>query len=256
MAFNIGDEIIVRANAEEMQSPLFQAIDRVKATISELYHTEYEPDVMRVEVTLINPVVIGGERITVVPGLYIDNIERVDSNSVTKKNRKSEPKNETRIIGRPYRTFAAFNESHSEPEWYYGLADCHGLESFIKEPILDMANDMDALFDLGLMPTDATNDPAKREYNKSIGILKSRAHANAQRWPVIYRAKLSKDNVDSINSFLDIGDDETALKIVQHNSELVQLARGLGGNNERRWKMIPNPDLDPMNGGSTDSPDY
>jgi hypothetical protein len=253
MEFNIGDRVYVRANSEEMQSPLFQAIDGASAKITEVYNTTYEPDVKRIEVTLDNPVDVDGQQMTVIPGLYIDNIEKADGKSKRPMNNKK--KNESRMWGRPHLTFAAFNESVSEPSWYFGLADCHGIDSFIKEPVMDVANDMDTLFDLGLMPTDSANDPAKREYNKQVGMLKARAHANAQRWPVIYRAKLDKNTIDMIEDLIDDGDYENALRIIQNNSESVQVARGLGGNPERRWKMIPNPDLDPINGGSTESPE-
>jgi hypothetical protein len=267
MDFKIGDSVLVRANSEEMQGELFQAIDGAHAKISEIYHTRYEPTVLRFEVTLVEPVEVDREMVKVIPGLYIDNIERFDeANDREKVNEDEEgmedeadtdPDDSADEAGavsenRPMRTFKAFNESLEEPTWYYGMADCHGIESFIKEPLLKGWEDMDSLFDIGLMPTSAKDDPEKKKYNSQIGMMKMRAHANQQRWPVIYRAKLKQNDVDLINDLIDAGDDENALRVVQSNAETIQVAKGLGSNAERRWKMIPNPELDPMTGGSAD----
>lgn len=94
MKFKIGDKVIVRAEAEEMQNALFQEIDGASATVSEVYRNSYEPNVFRIEVELDQPVNVNGEMIRTVPGLYMDNIERVN------------------------RT----NESRSHKGWFSGLA--------------------------------------------------------------------------------------------------------------------------------------
>ena len=78
MKFKIGDKVIVRAEAEEMQNALFQEIDGASATVSEVYQNSYEPGVFRIEVELDEPVNVHGEMIRTVPGLYMDNIERVN----------------------------------------------------------------------------------------------------------------------------------------------------------------------------------
>ena len=57
---------------------------------------------------------------------------------------------------------------------------------------------------------------------------------------------METDDADMVQDQLDSGDYIMGLKIVKANSKEIQLARGIGGNLERQWSMIPNPDLDPM----------
>lgn len=262
MELKFGTKVLVRANAEEMQSELFQKIDGARGEISEVYHTIYEPDVTRIEVTLDHAVEVNDEKLKVVPGLYEDNIESYESESPDEKSTEPETKDEPEELGeddseihnqmsenRPMRTFQQFNESierDNEQSWYYGLADCHGIESFIKEPYVQDWQDVDDLFDIGLMPTTSVDDPEKRKYNTQIGLLKIRAHHNVQKWPVIYRAKLNKIDVQLINDLIDDQDYEEALRMLKNSAETIQLARGLGGNAERRWNQIPNPELNPV----------
>jgi len=78
MKFRIGDRVIVRAEAEEMQNALFQEIDGATATVSEVYQHAYEPGVFRIEIELDTPIELHGERIQTVPGLYVDNLEKID----------------------------------------------------------------------------------------------------------------------------------------------------------------------------------
>jgi hypothetical protein len=236
MAFELGDKVMVRANSDELESDLFQAIDGVRAEITEIYSTDYEPDVKRYEVTLENPVEINGERLAVVPGLYEDNLEKAEG----KKKQLSENRAVTK--------FALFENKMEESSWYYGLADCHGIESFIKEP--DEAKDwtdFEELFTVGVLSIDPTELPGKRAYNTQIGMIIRRAKANIQRFPVVYRAKLKGSDAMVIDRMLNKGLYEEALVYLKEKSEHTQLAKRLGGMNaERNWEKIPNPELDPM----------
>jgi len=79
MKFSIGDRIMIKADAEELQNGVIEMVDGTTGTISEIYQNNYEPDVDRFEVELDEPIEYNGERINVVPGLYSDNIELIKS---------------------------------------------------------------------------------------------------------------------------------------------------------------------------------
>jgi len=123
--------------------------------------------------------------------------------------------------------FSIFNEALAESalnklSWYYGIADCHGLESFVKEPNMAKANELDDMFDLGLSDTDSKNDPVKKKYIGNLALMKSRCDVNLQRHPVIYRVKLAEEDADMVEDLLSIGDYINALNVVKGNSEEVQ----------------------------------
>ena len=75
-------------------------------------------------------------------------------------------------------------------------------------------------------------------------MMTMRCRFNDQRHPVVYRVKLSEAAAQMVDDMLTDGDYEGALNFIKDTAEEVQLARGLG-NAEKRWKMIPNKDLDP-----------
>jgi len=96
---------------------------------------------------------------------------------------------------------------------YVGLADCHGVESFIPEAEANMF------------------------------VLKMRALANRHRHAVVYRIDASEDLVKTINKRLEKGDYEGALVVlkVTPNVEIMK-EPGMA----KSWKLIPNSDLDPF----------
>lgn len=144
--------------------------------------------------------------------------------------------------------FSKFNEGResSESSWYYGIADCHGVESFIKEPDLQKAERMDKLKKLGLSDKGGEDEPEKKAYGGNLGMMMMRCKFNAQRHPVVYRVKMSDDMASMVEEMLADGDYADALIAIKDYSEEVQIARGQGVNPEKTWKMIPNPDLDPF----------
>ena len=239
--FGIGNRIMIHANEEEQQDELFQKIDGATGEVTEIYEVEYQPGVKRVEVTLDKPVEVNGETMQVIDGLYMDNLEHI----VNRK--KEEPPTSLPESRRAFSSFLAFNEALEEPQWYYGVADCNGLESFVHEPFSQDWQDSDQLFDLGLTPADSSEDPEKRKYNKNLGMMKLRAQANIQRHPVIFRVKLRPTDGAAVRNMYEDQDYEEALKYMKDNALAVQLARGIGTNPERTWNRIPDPSLDPMN---------
>jgi hypothetical protein len=145
-------------------------------------------------------------------------------------------------------SFGTFNESRNQGEssWYYGIADCHGIESFIKEPDLQRAERMDKLKTLGLSDKGGEEEPEKKAYGGNLGMMMMRCKFNSQRHPVVYRVKLSDDMANMVEEMIADGDYADALIALKDYAEEVQIARGQGTNPEKMWNNIPNPDLDPF----------
>jgi hypothetical protein len=118
--------------------------------------------------------------------------------------------------------------------WFYGLADCHGIESFVH----DIDDTSAALF---------FNDDDKKEKNSKQFAMCLRAQANQQRHAVVYRAAIPQSQIDVIESLIKAGDYTSALNEVKSCSKEIML--GTYGTTksaaEKNWKMIPNADLDP-----------
>jgi len=76
-------------------------VDGQEAVITEIYQNSYEPDVDRIEVELVNPVEFHGQSLVVVPGLYMDNIEKIKKLEESKKTGK-------RYLSRFVGTFANY----------------------------------------------------------------------------------------------------------------------------------------------------
>jgi hypothetical protein len=146
-------------------------------------------------------------------------------------------------------SFNRFNESRGasrgESSWYYGIADCHGIESFKKEPDLQRAERMDKLKAIGLSDKGGEEEPEKKQYGGNLGMMIMRCKFNSQRHPVVYRVKLSDEAAMIIDEMIEDGDYADALIFMKDAAEETQIARGQGVNIEKAWKIIPNPDLDP-----------
>ena len=111
MKFSIGDRIMIKADAEELQNGVIEMVDGTTGTISEIYQNSYEPDVDRFEVELDEPIEYNGERIAVVPGLYLDNIELVKSRKAAAE--KTSRSSKKRINERYAMSFAALIKRES-----------------------------------------------------------------------------------------------------------------------------------------------
>lgn len=234
MTFEFGDRVRIKTNEEELKSELFQKLNGALGEITEVYSNDYQPDVKRYEVTLDEPVYVNNERFKVIPGLYADNLSSPEKPKVS----------ENRAITK----FAVFESSLDKSSWYFGLADCHGIESFIKEPEdAEEWGDFEELIDMGIISTIKAQDlPGKRAYNQKVGMLRLRANANIQRWPVVYRVKLKQVDANLIDRMLNKGLYDQALVYLKDSAEEVQVARGIGTDAKKAWEKIPNPELDPM----------
>ena len=233
MILKIGDRVKLTVDADSLdrlnlkQTPLNNKI----AKISQVYNLDYAPDQTLYKVILEEPVEHEGEIIEEVFDLTDIEVKPYD------------------IVEKRVTTFSRFiKESKKKPKWYVGLADCHGVESFIEEPFdEEHLSGVDRLHDLGLVDTEApTRKDITKDYNQQLHMLSLRAMHNSQRHPVVYRVLLSEDSANLIQNLIDSQDYKKALITIKNLALETQLARGQGGNLEKRWKMIPNPKLDPF----------
>ena len=100
---------------------------------------------------------------------------------------------------------------------FIGLADAHGIESFVKK------------------------DEADSRFLTTVGI---RAATNRQRHAVVYRAFLEDTDAEIVNNLIEAGDFVSAL------TALKLYANEIFVENDwlKSFELIPNPDLDPWHG--------
>jgi hypothetical protein len=117
--------------------------------------------------------------------------------------------------------------------WYYGLADCNGVESFTLV--------IDEIADLFL------DEPAAADVRGKQFALTMRAHSNQQRHAVVYRVKLDQEASKIIEELIKKGDYIEAL--VQIKARAIETQLGTYATTlsaaKKNWDMIPNPSLDP-----------
>jgi hypothetical protein len=109
---------------------------------------------------------------------------------------------------------------------YIGIADAHGLESFIPAKKFDIETES------------LTLD------NKAIAFMKLRADANRQRHAVVYMVDVSPSDAETIVEMQDRGEALEALEFLKEVAKSVSLVKSPGA--EKSWNLIPNPDLDPF----------
>ena len=107
----------------------------------------------------------------------------------------------------------------------YGLADCHGICSFMPVPY--------NLEDETLSPD-----------NTELAMMCLSAQSNPQRHTVVYMANVSKESYDEIKSMMDEGEILEALLELKEVATSMKLAKTPRA--EKMWSVIPNPDLDPF----------
>ena len=98
---------------------------------------------------------------------------------------------------------------------YMGIADCHGIESFI---------------------------PLKGN-EKQAFYFKMRANANRQRHAVLYVVDLDKGQAGLIKDTIEKGEYIKALKFLK--AVPVMFPEDMATLYSKSWKLIPNPELDP-----------
>ncbi len=176
-------------------------------------------------------------------------------------------------------SFNQFNESRKTGQkndglsWYYGIADCNGIESFIKSVDPDRpemtdakakaadlrkkADSEDRLKNLGLRDTGgettrkeaeaAAIDKEKKRENAEMSMMSLRCGANVQRWGVVYKVLIQDEVAEIIEELMSSGEYVQALELLKQGAIETQLGRGTGGvNPEKAWRTIPNPALDPF----------
>ena len=102
---------------------------------------------------------------------------------------------------------------------YFGIADAHGIESFIK------------------------GDPASEGNSQQAMILHLRAGANRHRHAVVYVVDIREEVAEEIDDLIINGKYIDALNHLKGSVKDLQLSKLPGA--EKSWGMIPNPDLDP-----------
>jgi len=95
---------------------------------------------------------------------------------------------------------------------FFGIADAHGIESFIPES----------------------------HKNQILFALSIRAESNRQRHACLYKVGCTDDNVRVIKALIESGERDEALGYMKENCEC-QIQPGF----ENSWELIPNSKLDP-----------
>jgi len=96
---------------------------------------------------------------------------------------------------------------------FIGVADCHGIESFIKQDEVD---------------------------SQEIALLQLRAVSNDQRHAVAFEVTIEDEvNIQHIYTHIEKGNYEGALRALKKFADDIDVS------NKKSWKLIPNPKLDP-----------
>jgi len=176
-------------------------------------------------------------------------------------------------------SFNQFNESRKTNQkgdglsWYYGIADCKGLESFIKtvdpdrpemadakakaSELRKKADSEDRLKNLGLkdtggektreMAAKAAIDAEKQKEHAEMGMMAIRCAANIHRCAVVYKVLIQDEVAEVIKDLLSSRLYVEALELLKQGARKTELYRSPGGVNPKNaWSVIPNPALSPM----------
>lgn len=108
---------------------------------------------------------------------------------------------------------------------FYGIADCHGLESFKNVPY-------QGEFEGFQIP------PGE------LSMMKMRVMANTQRHAVVYKADVSVEVAKEILDLIDEGEYVDALEVLKKKADEISLMKSPGA--EKMWSRIPDPELDPF----------
>lgn len=102
---------------------------------------------------------------------------------------------------------------------YFGIADAHGIESFIK------------------------GDPTEEEHNQTAVMLHFRAMANRHRHAVVFVVDVPEHTAEEIEGDMFNDRPLDALVHLKLSVKTLELSNLPGA--EKSWNLIPNPDLDP-----------
>jgi len=104
-----------------------------------------------------------------------------------------------------------------ETKKLYGIADAHGIESFIT---------------------------AEELQDKPFPYI-LRADLNRQRHAVFYEVELLLPDVEVVKQLLKKGKYQESLQFIKKNLKKLSFPKAQSSNYGKSWKLIPNPDLDP-----------
>jgi hypothetical protein len=124
---------------------------------------------------------------------------------------------------------------------YYGLADCHGVESFSRD-ISPGDAETTLKFSNFLMGEEFTKDLANE-----FTVLSLRASVNPQRRAVAYRVELDDTSAKEVESLIAEEKYEEALKKIKEKLTALELGtfETTLQKSKSFWDLIPNPSLDP-----------
>jgi len=105
-------------------------------------------------------------------------------------------------------------------EKYIGIADAHGLESFLKY----------------------------EEHKDHLGFLVMRASLNRQRHALVYQVELTANQADAIARMMANEKYILACRALHDPAFLVDSPIGVENDMVDSWELIPNPRLDPYGG--------
>lgn len=105
---------------------------------------------------------------------------------------------------------------------YFGIADAHGIESFVK------------------------GNPEDKEHSSAAMMMYLRASANRHRHAIVYIVDIPESTAEDIEDLLSSGDYVEALVRLKMSVKELSLMKLPGA--EKSWRLIPNSDLDPYNG--------
>jgi hypothetical protein len=112
---------------------------------------------------------------------------------------------------------------------YCGIADAHGLESFISLP--------EKVLEAELVGQNGT-----KSANELVNMLYLRAQANRQRHAVVFRVEVDDADAQAIKWLMEGERHAEALKKLKKCAKQVELGKFPGM--KKSWRLIPNEDLD------------
>lgn len=125
-------------------------------------------------------------------------------------------------------------------EFFIGLADCHGLSSFLPDPQINQTK----LTNIIIFGEEEAQEKDKQRNSMLHGMQMS-AYYNAQRRTVVYQAKVLPEVAEEIQSLMKEGENLQALIVLKSQASEIGLLQGVP-NAKKYWEQIPNPDLDPF----------
>ena len=124
-------------------------------------------------------------------------------------------------------------------ETYIGLADCHGLSSFLEDPIVNSGRMAVSIFG------EEGAKEKEKQRNSMLHGMQLSAYHNNQRRTVVYQAKVTTEVADEIKELMKDGEILDALIVLKDRNTEISLLQGVP-NAKKFWEQIPNPDLDPF----------